>query len=118
LGDKFSDPASLVAWSSQRQKATEGLGLREEVGVSLEVLAVYFLLLILIALGGKFILSPLQLLLKIALRGGAGLIFLVVFNLLSRFTGYDLPLNVYTALYCGYLGLPGIISLCFLKTWL
>lgn len=86
--------------------------------MSLEVLVVYFLLLLLIAFGGKFILSPLQLLLKIALRGGTGLVILVVFNLLSRFTGYHLPLNIYTALYCGFLGLPGLISLCFLKTWL
>ncbi|NLC54198.1 MAG: hypothetical protein GX770_09590, partial [Firmicutes bacterium] len=29
-----------------------------------------------------------------------------------------LPLNLYTILYCGFLGLPGLISLCFLKTWL
>ncbi|NLW55153.1 MAG: hypothetical protein GX050_00785 [Firmicutes bacterium] len=86
--------------------------------MSLEVLVVYFLLLLLIAIGGKFILSPLQLFMKLALKGSTGLILLVVFNLLSRFTGYHLPLNFYTALYCGFLGLPGLISLCFLKTWL
>lgn len=86
--------------------------------MSLEVLVVYFLLLLLIAIGGKFILSPLQLLIKIAFKGGAGVILLLVFNLLTHFTGYYLPLNFYTALYCGFLGLPGLISLCFLKTWL
>ena len=89
----------------------------EEVGVSLEVLVVYFLLLLLIALGEVYSL-PLQLFMKLALKGSTGLILLVVFNLLSRFTGYHLPLNFYTALYCGFLGLPGLISLCFLKTWL
>jgi pro-sigmaK processing inhibitor BofA len=86
--------------------------------VSFEVLIVYFALLLLIALGGKYLFSPMQLLIKFMFKGGIGFILLLGFNLLSRFTGYYLPINFYTALYCGFLGLPGLISLCFLKTWL
>ena len=86
--------------------------------MSFEVLIVYFALLLLVALGGKFIFSPMQLFIKFASKGGIGFILLLGFNLLSRFTGYYLPFNFYTAFYCGFLGLPGLISLCFLKTWL
>jgi pro-sigmaK processing inhibitor BofA len=86
--------------------------------LSIEVLVVYFALLLLIALGGKFIFSPVELIVKFALKGGSGFLLLLFFNLLTRFTGYYLPFNLYTILYCGFLGIPGLISLCFLRTWL
>jgi pro-sigmaK processing inhibitor BofA len=86
--------------------------------VSFEVLLVYFLLLLLVAFGGKYLYSPLQFGLELLFKGGSGFLLLFGFNLLTQFTGYYLPLNLYTILYCGFLGLPGLISLCFLKTWL
>jgi len=86
--------------------------------VSIEVLLVYFALLVIIAFGGRYLLSPFQFMLELLLKGGSGFLLLIVFNLLTHFTGYYLPLNIYTVLYCGFLGLPGVISLCFLQTWL
>lgn len=86
--------------------------------MSFEVLLVYFLLLLLVAFGGKYLYSPFQFGLELLFKGGSGFLLLFGFNLLTQFTGYYLPLNLYTILYCGFLGLPGLISLCFLKTWL
>jgi inhibitor of the pro-sigma K processing machinery len=86
--------------------------------VSLEVLLVYFALLLLVAFGGRYLFSPFQFVLELLLKGGGGFLLLIIFNLLTSFTGYYLPLNLYTVLYCGFLGLPGLISLCFLQTWL
>ena len=86
--------------------------------MSFEVLLVYFALLLLVAFGGKFLLSPVQFCLQLLLKGGSGFLFLLGFNLLAQFTGYYLPLNLYTAVYCGFLGFPGVVSLCFLQTWL
>lgn len=86
--------------------------------MSFEVLLVYFALLLLVAFGGKYLYSPVQFGLGLLFKGGTGFLLLFGFNLLTNFTGYYLPLNFYTVLYCGYLGLPGLISLCFLKTWL
>ncbi|NLY91440.1 MAG: SigmaK-factor processing regulatory BofA [Firmicutes bacterium] len=86
--------------------------------MSFEVLLVYFALLLIIAVGGRYLFSPFRFAVDLLLKGGGGFLLLILFNLLTRFTGYALPLNIYTVLYCGFLGLPGVISLCFLQTWL
>ena len=83
--------------------------------MSFEVLLVYFLLLLLVAFGSTLLRrssSVWSLCLKAeAVSPSFG------FNLLTQFTGYYLPLNIYTILYCGFWAF-GLISLCFLKTWL
>lgn len=59
---------------------------------------------------------PLSFVLKIALRGVAGLAFLAVFNLAAGWLGLSLPLNPITGLACGLLGAPGLATLLLLQT--
>lgn len=83
-----------------------------------EGLLIFIFLLFLLVLGGRLLISPLTWFWRVLVRGIYGLVMLLIFNTLAGFFGYILPLNPYTVLYCGFLGLPGLLSLCYLKSWL
>lgn len=59
---------------------------------------------------------PLSFLLKLALRGAAGLAVLAIFNFVCGWAGLSLPLNPVTGLACGVLGAPGLATLLLLQT--
>lgn len=83
-----------------------------------EGLVIFVFLLFLLVIGGRLLLSPLTWIFSLLLKGLVGLLMLVIFNAVASFFDYFLPLNAYTVFYCGLLGLPGLISLCYLKIWL
>lgn len=77
--------------------------------------------LYLFGIGGGLLLlillrRPLTFVLKVLLRGVAGLAVLAIFNFVGGWLGLSLPLNPVTGLACGVLGAPGLATLLLLQT--
>ncbi|MBQ3232908.1 MAG: pro-sigmaK processing inhibitor BofA family protein [Clostridia bacterium] len=67
--------------------------------------------IVLVALVGRLLLIPGKFIWRILANGVAGALLLLGINLLSGFTGFSLPLNPFSALTAGFLGVPGILLL-------
>lgn len=74
--------------------------------------------LILIALVGKLLLVPHRFFWRLLLNGICGAVLLTGLNLLSAFTHLTLPVNPFSALTVGSLGVPGVLLLLALQTLL
>ncbi|RIV24366.1 pro-sigmaK processing inhibitor BofA [Alicyclobacillaceae bacterium I2511] len=75
-----------------------------------------------VALVGMFVLSqvaryPTQVLWRFAKTVALGCLFLLAINWVGGYFNYHLPLNPYTALVAGFLGLPGVGALVTLHLW-
>lgn len=82
-------------------------------------LAVMFLIgIVLISLVGKLLLAPGRIFWRILASGVAGALLLAGINLLSRFTGFSVPVNPFSALTVGFLGLPGALLIIALNVFL
>ncbi len=75
------------------------------------ILFMFVLGVVLIALVGRLLLIPGKFVWRIVANGVAGALILLGINFLSRFTGFSLPLNPFSALTAGFLGIPGIVLL-------
>ena len=75
------------------------------------ILFMFVLGVVLIALVGRLLLIPCKFVLRIVANGVAGALVLLGINFLSRFTSFSLPLNPFSALTAGFLGIPGIVLL-------
>lgn len=75
------------------------------------ILFMFVLGVVLIALVGRLLLIPGRFVWRIVANGVAGALILLGINFLSRFTGFSLPLNPFSALTAGFLGIPGIVLL-------
>ncbi len=64
---------------------------------------------VLIALIGRLLLIPGKFIWRIAANGVAGALILIGINLVSGITHFSLPLNPFSALTAGFLGIPGIL---------
>ena len=56
----------------------------------------------------RVMLMPMALAVKLAVHSGCGFLCLWILNTTSPFTGIFLPVNAFTILIAGFLGLPGI----------
>ncbi len=65
----------------------------------------------LIALIGRLLLVPGKFIWRLLANGVAGALLLMGINLLSAFTGFSLPINPFSALTVGFLGIPGVFLL-------
>ncbi|MGI6685398.1 MAG: pro-sigmaK processing inhibitor BofA family protein [Bacillota bacterium] len=63
----------------------------------------------------KFLLTPVRLAVKILVHGGMGFIILWLINTFGGPFGFFLPINLVTIIVAGFLGVPGIILLAFIK---
>jgi inhibitor of the pro-sigma K processing machinery len=59
--------------------------------------------------------APLRFLLRIAWRGALGVLILWGVNLVGSLVAFSLPINLFTALTIGYLGLPGFLLILTLR---
>jgi inhibitor of the pro-sigma K processing machinery len=75
----------------------------------------YILGIVLIFIAIKLFTAPLRLLLKIVVNGAMGLAGLIVINLVGAGFGFSVAINLVTVLIAGFLGLPGIALLLFLR---
>ncbi len=56
----------------------------------------------------RLLVLPIKLIWKLAIHSGCGFVCLWLLNSISAFTGILFPINAFTALIAGILGLPGI----------
>ena len=71
-------------------------------------LAALFLMgLILISLLGRLLLVPGRFFWRVTANGVAGALVIMGINLISGLTGFSIPINPFSALAVGFLGLPG-----------
>ncbi|CEP67787.1 SigmaK-factor processing regulatory BofA [Moorella glycerini] len=78
------------------------------------ILAGVFLLFLVYLIGG-LLLKPLKLVFKIVVNSLFGLLLLWAFNFFGAYFHFFIPLNWLTVLIAGFLGLPGLILLIFLR---
>lgn len=64
---------------------------------------------------GKALKVPLKLAVKLLINGLLGGIVILLINLLGEYIDFYIPLNIFSALIAGTLGLPGVILLIILK---
>lgn len=71
--------------------------------------------ILLVLVLGKKLRIPLKLALKLLLNGLLGGVAILLINLLGQSINLHIPLNIFSALIAGILGLPGVILLIILK---
>ena len=86
--------------------------------IPFSIVCMFALGIALIALIGRLLLVPGKILFRIVLSGIAGCLLLTGINLLSGITHLLLPLNPFSALTAGFLGIPGVLLLIALKVFL
>ncbi|KAB2953119.1 pro-sigmaK processing inhibitor BofA [Heliorestis acidaminivorans] len=77
-------------------------------------IVVAFLLLLAV----HFLWRPIRWIFVIAFNSLLGLLVLWAINFVGALVGFSLPLNLFTALVVGFLGLPGLLLLIILKYWI
>lgn len=79
--------------------------------------AVVLALVAIVALlgAGRFLLTPVGLMVRLAFSGALGLALLYIVNLVGRFVGFHIGWNPVTGLIAGLLGMPGVLLLTALR---
>lgn len=72
--------------------------------------AVVFILF-LVLVSARIFVRPLRLLVKVLFNSLIGLALLVVFNFFGGMLDFTIPVNIFTILLAGFLGIPGLILL-------
>jgi len=84
-------------------------------GDTIQLILAGVFLLFLVYLLGSILLKPLKLVFKIILNSIFGLLLLWAFNFFGAYFNFFIPLNWLTILIAGFLGLPGLVLLIFLR---
>ncbi|QGU93783.1 pro-sigmaK processing inhibitor BofA [Clostridium bovifaecis] len=71
--------------------------------------------IILLFLVVKVLAWPIKILWKLIVNGVLGVVLLVVVNFLGGYLGFNIGINVWTALIAGFFGVPGVIFLLIFK---
>ncbi len=74
--------------------------------------------LLLIALIGRLLIVPRRFFWRLLASGIGGALILLGVNLLSGLTGLRIPVNPFTALAVGFLGIPGALLIIALRAFL
>ncbi|MDN5344351.1 MAG: inhibitor of the pro-sigma processing machinery [Clostridia bacterium] len=84
-------------------------------GDTVQLILAGVFLLFLVYLLGSILLKPLKLVFKIIINSFFGLLLLWAFNFFGSYFHFFIPLNWLTVLIAGFLGLPGLVLLIFLR---
>lgn len=81
------------------------------------------ILAIFLAIGAVYILGmllvlPIKLIVRLVINGIIGAVALIVFNLFGAYLGVTIGVNPITALIAGFLGIPGVLLMIFVKLFL
>lgn len=81
---------------------------------------IYSILAIFLAIGAVYIIGmllvlPIKLIVKLIVNGVLGAVALFLLNIVGSYFGLTIGINPITALIAGFLGIPGVILLIFLK---
>ena len=80
-----------------------------------ELIASFAVGLILICLTGYLLLSPMRLMWRLAAGSVLGALILMLVNLVGGIFGFSVPVNPFTAMAVGFLGLPGAVLVVALR---
>ena len=94
-------------WPAVYRERRECMTMGMEVGIFLA----YAAGMLIVYLAGRFLLVPLELTGKILLNSIAGGLLIILLNWLGSGFGVFVPLNVFTALTVGVLGVPGLVMM-------
>lgn len=83
----------------------------------LSILAIFFAIGAVYVLGMLLVL-PIKLIVRLVINGVIGAIALIVFNLFGTYFGITIGVNPITALIAGFLGIPGVLLMIFVKLFL
>ncbi|OGO77183.1 MAG: SigmaK-factor processing regulatory BofA [Clostridiales bacterium GWB2_37_7] len=78
------------------------------------------ILAIFLAIGAVYILGmllvlPIKLIVRLVINGVIGALALIVFNVFGSYIGVTIGVNPITALIAGFLGIPGVLLMIFVK---
>ena len=96
------------------------MGLGGDIMPQIDLLSI---LAIFLAIGAVYILGmllvlPIKLIVRLIINGIIGAIALIVFNLFGSYLGVTIGVNPITALMAGFLGVPGVLLMIFVKIFL
>lgn len=78
------------------------------------------ILAIFLAIGAVYVLGmllvlPIKMIVRLIINGVIGALALIVFNLFGSYLGITIGVNPITALIAGFLGIPGVLLMIFVK---
>lgn len=96
------------------------MGLGGDIMPQIDLLSI---LAIFLAVGAVYILGillvlPMKLIVRLVINGIVGAIALIVFNMFGSYLGITIGVNPITALIAGFLGIPGVLLMIFVKLFL
>jgi inhibitor of the pro-sigma K processing machinery len=96
------------------------MGLGGDIMPQIDLLSI---LAIFLAIGAVYILGmllvlPIKLIVRLIINGIVGALALIVFNVFGSYIGVTIGVNPVTALIAGFLGIPGVLLMIFVKIFL
>jgi len=85
------------------------------MAIDFGVIVAYAAGIILLLIIGRLLLTPLKVVLKLAVNALLGAAAILVVNWIGGLFGFHIAFNIYTAFIVGTLGVPGFILLVLLK---
>ena len=85
------------------------------INLEMNNIIVYFACIILIFIISKLFIMPIKKILKLIFNSILGGIIIYLINIVGSTFNFHIGLNIYTALVTGFLGIPGVVLLVFLK---
>ena len=125
-GGGYISPASLKRSGSFFAASAKNLsvnlvktsyGLGGDIMPQIDLLSI---LAIFLAIGAVYILGmllvlPIKLIVRLVINGVIGALALIVFNVFGSYIGVTIGVNPITALIAGFLGIPGVLLMIFVK---
>lgn len=83
----------------------------------------FSILAIFLAIGAVYLLGmllvlPIKLIVRLVVNGIIGAVALIIFNFFGTYIGVTIGVNPITALVAGFLGVPGVLLMIFIKIFL
>jgi len=85
------------------------------MAIDFGVIVAYAVGIILLLIIGRLLLTPLKVVLKLAVNALFGAVAILLVNWIGGLFGFHIAFNIYTAFIVGTLGVPGFILLVLLK---
>lgn len=83
----------------------------------------FSILAIFLAIGAVYVLGmllvlPIKLIVRLVLNGVIGAVVLIIFNFFGNYININIGINPITALIAGFLGIPGVLLMIFIRIFL
>lgn len=98
---------------NSKQKGRKGVG---DLSATIVITIMISLIILLLTIGAPV--KPTRLLAQSIVKLGIGVLFLFFFNVFGGSLGLHIPINLFTVVVSGFLGLPGLASLAAMQIFL